>query len=317
VKRSNRLLILLGVFLAVIAMMAVVVIGGGGTTGGPKTSPTPTKEPTVQVVIAKVDIAPGERITSDMVETQTMTVSERDELGFDTFTRTSSVVDKTAGGPITKGDPFSPESFMTAGAVIKGQDLAKGIAPGKVLIAMEVDQVNGVGTLLVPNDHVDVILSVWVGTWKIESVPDQYDRKLVASGEADVTTKMVIQNRKILAVLLPPVESSESPGAAAPSGSPTPSSSAETITNNGQHMIVMLEVLPEEAEIIRWAQRQEKQDPQNYITLGLVLRSAEDNDAPPVTTQGITFKQLLSVYGVLPPDPRAYLPADILSHLTW
>jgi Flp pilus assembly protein CpaB len=319
VKRSNRLLILLGVFLAVIAMMAVVVIGGGGTTGGPKTSPTPTKEPTVQVVIAKVDIAPGERITSDMVETQTMTVSERDELGFDTFTRTSSVVDKTAGGPITKGDPFSPESFMTAGAVIKGQDLAKGIAPGKVLIAMEVDQVNGVGTLLVPNDHVDVILSVYVEQIGITAKVEDKTWLLSQLGQDvhDVTTKMIIQNRKVLAVLLPPVETNESPGAAAPSGSPTPSSSSETITNNGQHMIVLVEVLPEEAEIIRWAQREEITDPQNYITLGLVLRSAEDNDAPPVTTQGITYKQLVTVYGVLPPDPRAELPSDLAKMFTW
>jgi len=31
-------------------------------------------------------------------------------------------------------------------------------------------------------------------------------------------------------------------------------------------MIVIVEVQPDEAEIIRWAQREEKADPQNYIT---------------------------------------------------
>jgi Flp pilus assembly protein CpaB len=319
VKRSNRLLILLGVFLAVIAMMAVVLIGGGGTTGGAKASPTPTPEPQVQVVIAKVDLALGDKITADKVETMTMTISERDELGFGTFSSTAAVVGKVAGGEISKGTVLSDSSFMIPGAVTKGQDLATSIAPGRVLIAMEVDQVNGVGTLLVPDDHVDVILSVWVDELKIslDASDDTGNYKIEIGGEPDVTTKMVIQNRVVRACLLPPTEAAEETNAPAASGSPGPTSSAETIVNSGQHMIVLLEVLPEEAEIIRWAQREEITDPQNYITLGLVLRSAKDNDAPPVTTQGITFRQLVTIYGVLPPDARGIIPADIAKQITW
>ena len=44
-------------------------------------------------------------------------------------------------------------------------------------------------------------------------------------------------------------------------------------------MMVILEVTPDEAEILRWAQRAEKTDPQNYIDLSLALRSDKDNDA--------------------------------------
>ena len=65
------------------------------------------------------------------------------------------------------------------------------------------------------------------------------------------------------------------------------------------------------------AQREEKTDPQNYITLGLALRSDKDNDAPAVTTPGITFKQLVTIYGVLPLDPRAVLPADLAKQISW
>ena len=74
---------------------------------------------------------------------------------------------------------------------------------------------------------------------------------------------------------------------------------------------------PDEAEIIRWAQREEKADPQNYITLGLALRSDKDNDAPAATTPGITLTQLVTIYGVLPPDPRAIIPADLAKELSW
>jgi Flp pilus assembly protein CpaB len=183
---------------------------------------------------------------------------------------------------------------------------------------MEVDQINGVGALLVPGDHVDVILSVWVNQVALQYVGLPTDKfKVTLAGGQDVTTKIVIQNRKILATLLP------SPVAGQPGvnsgGSPTPLAkpTAETIANTGVQMIVIVEVQPDEAEIIRWAQREEKADPQNYITLGLALRSDKDNDAPAATTPGITLKQLVTIYGVLPPDPRAIIPADLAKELSW
>ena len=318
VKRSNRLLILLGVFLAVIAMMAVVVIGGGGTTGGAKASPTPTPEPQVQVVIAKVDMALGDRITADMVDVQTMTLSERDELGVDTFSNPTQVVGKVVGGQIIKGTPLSASAFLSPGSITKGQDLASAIAPGRVAVAMEVDQVNGVGTLIVPGDHVDVILSVWVDELEIQYMDEDSGWEVKVGGNPAVTTKMVIQNRKVLVTLLPQAEATEEPApAAAGTATPEPKPSAETVANTGQHMIVIVELLPEEAEVIRWAQRMEITDPQNYISLGLALRSDKDNDAPPVKTAGITFRQLVTIYGVLPPDGRGIIPEDIAKQITW
>ena len=82
-------------------------------------------------------------------------------------------------------------------------------------------------------------------------------------------------------------------------------------------MIVILEVLPQEAEVIRWAQRAEKLDPQNYITMDLALRSPKDNDAAAVGTTGITYKQLVQAWGVLPPDARAIIPADVAKGISW
>ena len=93
---------------------------------------------------------------------------------------------------------------------------------------------------------------------------------------------MVIQNRKILATLLPPPDITTSNATAAPTGSagPAPKATSALVQNTGRHMIVILEVKPDEAEIMRWAQREEKTDPQNYIDLSLALRSDKDNDLP-------------------------------------
>jgi len=82
-------------------------------------------------------------------------------------------------------------------------------------------------------------------------------------------------------------------------------------------MIAIVEVTPDEAEIIRWAQRAETEGTQNYIDLAFALRSTKDNSAPPVVTPGITFKMLVDKYGVLPPDPRGILPADLAQGIQW
>jgi Flp pilus assembly protein CpaB len=320
VKRSNRLLILVGVFLAVVAAIGVIVVGGGGgNTTGAKGTPTPTAEPTVYVVIAKTDMALGDKITLDTVDVEKMTVSQRDNLGHETFSDPAQVVGKIAGGAITKGSVlFVGTSFLQPGTVVKGQDIASAIAPGKVAVSMEIDQVNGVGTLVVPGDHVDIILSVWVDQLKITTTTASSKWNVELPGATQVTTKMVIQNGKILATLLPPPvpvlgTDQTTGGSPAPLANPT----AEVVTNTGTHMIVVVEVQPDEAEIIRWAQREEKLDPQNYITLGLALRSDKDNEAPKVTTPGITFKQLVTIYGVLPPDPRGIIPADLARQISW
>jgi hypothetical protein len=118
-------------------------------------------------------------------------------------------------------------------------------------------------------------------------------------------------------VLLPAPEATTNGAASGASPTPQPKSTAQTITNSGAHMIVILEVQPDEAEMMRWAQREEKADPQNYITLSLALRSDKDNDAPPAVTPGITYKQLVTLYGVLPPDPRAMIPADLAKSISF
>ncbi len=320
-KRSNRLLILIGMLLAVGAVVGVIAFagnktntGGGGTVSGG--SPSPTAEPLVPVVVAKVDIPFGTKIDTSMLTTVQKPLSAVNALGGDTYSDPALVSGKVAGGLIKKGEIlYADKSFMLPGSFTKGQDLASAVDPGMVGVSMEVDQVNGVGALLVPGDHVDVILSVWVPMIGLD-VKDSNGTSVKVAQNNDVTTKMVIQNAKVLVTLLPPPEAQQG-GSSNASPTPVARPTTQAITNNGQHMIVVIQVSPGDAEVIRWAQREEKQDPQNYITLGLALRSDKDNGAAPVTTGGITFKQLVAQYGVLPADPRAYIPPDLVRLITF
>ena len=321
-KRSNRLLILLGILVAITGgLLAVVVANGSSTssTGGPGASATPTAEPTVQVVIAKTDINLGDKITADMLDLKPMTLSARTALGQDTYDSKDQVIGKIAGGGISAGQALSPSrDFLNPGSMADGQDISGAIATGYVAVAMEIDQTSGVGTLIVPGDHVDIILSVYADQIALTN-KDPAGTAIILPGGQQVTTKLVIQNRKILATLLPPVVANQ-PAAPAANGSPlavAPAPTTAIVQFNGRHMMAIIEVTRVEAEVINWAQRAEKQDPRNYIDLSFALRSDKDSTAAPVVTTGITFKMLVDKYGVLPPDPRGILPVDLAQGIQW
>jgi Flp pilus assembly protein CpaB len=324
VKRSNRLLILVGVLLAFTGAIGAMVIasGGGSKTAGPAaSSPSATPEPKVQVVVAAKDIAAGAQITSDMVTTSQQTQSVVAAAG-DTFRDPLTITGRITAGSIKKGQiVVGSRDLLTPGSMTDGQSITSSVASGMVAVTMEVDQVNGVGTLIVPGDRVDIILAVYVPQLGItvagqtasggtSTVP-----QLQIPADKDVTTKMIIQNRRVLGTLTPPVAAT---AASAASGVPVaPVQTAPVVQNTGRHMIVLVEVKPDEAEVIRWAQRAERSDPQNYIDMSLALRSSQDNDAQDVTTPGITFKMLVDKYGVLAPDPRAIIPPDIAKQIQW
>lgn len=331
-KRSNRLLILLGLLIAISASLAAaayVSSGGGGGTSNAEASASPTPEPTVEVVAAAIDIPAGTQITAGMLTMKTLTITERDAFGSDTFDKIDRVVDRMAGSDITKDQVIvASKDLMAPGSYLDGKSLRDSIRPGMVAISMEVDQVNGVGTIIVPGDHVDVILSVWVTqmslTWKDASGTGSF------TGGTEVTTKMVIQDCRVLATLLPPAAATPNqtvaPAAAGSGPTATPGSSSATVQFTGRHMIVVIEVIPDEAEVIRWAQRAEKTDTQNYIDLALVLRSTKDDTdtrdtscdgAPCIKTTGVNFRVLVEKYKVLPPDPSWTLPDGLRAKVQW
>jgi Flp pilus assembly protein CpaB len=328
VKRSNRLLILLGIIVAISGGVGAAVLanGSGGGSGGPgpsaSTTPTPTPEPTTQVVVAKQDIHAGDTITAAMVGLKSMTISEATKFGPDTFNTVDQVIGNIAGVDITNGQTItaSRDFISTGGTVTQGKDISAAITKGMVAISMEVDQTNGVGTLIVPGDHVDIILSVYVEQLAITS-KDANNVPIVVGGGTQVTTKMVIRNRRILATLLAPAAPNPAGNATANPSAPvaTPSATAGVVQMDGRHMTAIVELMPEEAELIRWAQRMEKQDPQNYIDLSFALRSRADDSTKGTVadTAGITYYQLVQNYGVLPPDPRALIPSKLGLVIQW
>ncbi len=180
---------------------------------------------------------------------------------------------------------------------------------GLVCIAVQVDQVSGVGTLTKAGDHVDMIVGLTADKFPVVTVNPDDDTITVVTGINGTSVKALLQGALVVGTLLPPPPAdtgTTDPNAPAPSGGPA-------TTLNGQQQIVILAVNTQQAEVIKYAQLDG--------SISLVLRATKDFVDPvtgdplppetivPVTTSGITLKTLVDDYGVLVPElVEAILP---------
>jgi Flp pilus assembly protein CpaB len=323
VKRSNRLLILLGLLIAVGGALAAVALAGSGGGSGPGATPTPTLGVQVPVVVASTKIAAGTIIDKTMVNTTPKFLSDLTGLGGTTYSNINDVIGKVAGSDIAKDQIIvNGPDLLSPGSALDGKSLSDSIDKGYVAISMEIDQTNGVGTLIVPGDRVDIILTTYVTSLSI-SVKDALGTQ-ISTGGAAVTSKLILQNCKILQTLLPPpvTTSGAAPVAgASPKLVAGPTSAVVQFTD--RHMIAIIEVTPEQSQVIRWAQRLEGQSPQTYIDLAFALRSSQDDATDPMSSNpfksipGVTFSEIVAKYGVLPPDPLSALPPLLGGKIQW
>jgi Flp pilus assembly protein CpaB len=296
-KRSNRLVLLIGVFLAIIAFVGIALLLNGGNQNNPNNSQTVTELPTV---IAKQDIPLGTRVTADMVDEQTLKVDERNATAFQD---TSQVIGQIARRPITTGAQLSSDDFSTSTTGCATID----VPAGQRAIAVQVDQVSGVGTVINTGDYVDMLVGFTGDKFPVVTVNPQDDSISVVSGLNGTSVKLLLEGMQVLCRQLPPpttTQAQEPTEGGQTGGQPTTSL-------NGQQEIVMLGVTANQAEVIKFAQLDGN--------ISLILRSIADfrdaNGAPiepaPAGTDGITLKKLTTDFAVpIPELVEAVLPAQ-------
>jgi Flp pilus assembly protein CpaB len=292
-KRSNRLVLLVGVFLAVIAFVGVLLLL--------QTPATPTGENVVpttgDVVVAKADIPLSTRIRADQVEKRTLPLAG---ISAGAFADPSQVIGQVARQPVAAGGQITATTLNggTSGTVINVDTPA-----GFRAIAVRVDQTSGVGTVIKTGDYVDSLIALSEEQFaSITGDPANPDTIVVTNpGPKGATVKLVLQGMQVLGTLLPPV----APPPANADGTPAASAEPGTVLNEQQELVI-LAVTAQQAEVIRYAQQMANP----LLTLSLVLRSTDDfidpttgEPVPPVlaTTTGITLQGLIDTYGVLPP----------------
>jgi pilus assembly protein CpaB len=291
-KRSNRLILLIGLFLAVVAFVGVILLtnNGGSGTGTPA---TPT---TAKIVVAAQDIPLGTTITALMVTTKDVALADKPA---DSFALPEAVIGKIVRTDVTSGGYISTSTFSAAASLV---DVSQLLDAGLGAISVQVDQVSGVGTLVKPGDRVDVVLSmndpvknpiVVEKAPTKEGQPPSTVRNFATVNPLlnSTTVKVLVQNVQVVGTILPPPPAQQGAAAQGTTGTGTTNQAATTL--NGQSQIVILALTAQQAELVRFTQLDGN--------LSLVLRSPKDKDAPAVKTTGITLRQLVDSYGVIPP----------------
>ena len=298
-KRSNRLVLLVGVFLAVVAFVGIaLLLGSGPTPGSGNGQPVvPTVLPTVKAV---QDIPLGETITAEMVTAENLAVDARNATAFQDV---SQVIGKIARQKITAGAQLEAADFSNTQTGCGTID----VPPGLRAMAVQVDQVSGVGTVINSGDFVDMVVGVTGDKFPVVTIDPQTNTISTVAGLNATSVKMLVEGMQVLCRQLPP------PPAPA-NGQAAPAPSGDTTTPlNGQQEIVVVAVTPTQAEIIKYSQLD------GSITL--VLRSSKDFTRDPATGQiippppsgseGITLKKLTTDFSVpIPELVEAILPAQ-------
>jgi pilus assembly protein CpaB len=237
-----------------IIVLVVALAAGGlaaflaasGTQNQQQQAPKPSVQlQTIDVLVAKADIGMGQPVSADDMQWQIWPAAAAGPSFIRKADRPSAIqqfAGSIARSPFVVGEPIREAKLIKANG---SGFMAAILPPGKRAISTEISPETGAGGFILPNDHVDVILT-------------RRDRESerAAGGEVDIS-ETLLKNVRVLAI-------------------------DQTIEEkNGQRVVVgktaTLELLPREAETLALARK--------LGTLSLALRSiADDKTAPLATT---------------------------------
>jgi len=242
VKRMNTARIVVLTIAVAAGGVAAYLASGSDPKPPPQMAEPVAQLQTVDVLVAKSDIALGQPIKPEDIQWQTWpaaTASSNFIRRNESPDASTQLAGSIARSPFIAGEPIREQKLVRA----NGSGFMAAILPtGMRAISTEISPETGAGGFILPNDRVDVILS------KREKNPDR-----ASSGDV-VNSEIILSNIRVLAI-------------------------DQTIEEkNGQKVVVgktaTLELKPEQSESLARARQSG--------TLSLALRSLADANAPEI-----------------------------------
>ena len=275
-KRSNRVVILVGVLLAILAFVAIVILLNNRPAADTTTEPT-----TATVLVAIAEIPPDTDVTADLVEQREV---DLDAVLPGALRDTSQLADRTTVVAIPVGAQVTEAAF--GGTQDTQADLEAQLLPGEKAIAVQLDPVTGLNFLIEQGDVVDLIVSIDFAPGKVVGAPH------LRSNDSEIvrTVKAVLQAKRVLYtsdsnIPLPPTLDEE--------GNVVPPAQTEAPGN----AIIIIAGSDADAELLKFAQR----DGSEVGTISVTLRHSDDEALE--ETSGVTLLDVIDTYGVVVPQP--------------
>jgi Flp pilus assembly protein CpaB len=235
------------------------------------------------VLVAAEDIAIGEPVTPDSVETREVEVDAVIQVPL----RDPSQVQ---GQPALFNIPAGTQVTQAAVGLGAGaENLAAQLQTGEKAISFIVDRTQGLNFLVQPGDTIDVIVAIRL------SAPD--DTSEIR------TVKTVLQNKRVLYVSGTNIAPAPTTEPTTPDGENAPPVAALS------SVVIVFAGTDQDAEVIRMAQRTETDRFDNHPSaLSITLRTNDDEAIE--ETSGITIETLVDDYGVLVPTVDDIFPTE-------
>jgi Flp pilus assembly protein CpaB len=292
VKRSNRLVILVGVLLAILAFVLVVVLLNQQTPSAEDAEPT-----TATVLIATSDIAIGDPVTPDKVEPTEVPIAAA---GANALADPSQLGGQAAIIAVPAGSQVTSDVIGRAGGAV---NISSQLLPGEKAIAVRLDPTTGVNFLIEPGDTVDFVVSgqIQVLQETADSVaaratdPDLSPRfEPVVGLESARTVKTVLQNKRVLYVSATNIPEQPDPNAT------PPPDGAVTAPVEIASIVVIFAGTDQDAEVLKFVQRDQSElsSENSGIPASVTAVIRAENDDTVETTTGMTIDQLVADYGL-------------------
>lgn len=291
-KRSNRLVILVGVLLAVLAFVLVVVLLNQQKPAGEDVEPT-----TATVLVATTDIAIGDPVTPDKVEPTEVPLTAA---GSNALADPSQLGGQAAIIAVPAGSQVTSDVIGRAGATV---NISAQLLPGEKAITVRLDPTTGMNFLIEPGDTVDLIVSgqIQVLQETADSVaaratdPNLEPRfEPVVGLESARTVKTVLQNKRVLYV-----SATNIPEQPDPNATPPPEGAVAAQVEIAS-IVVIFAGTDQDAEVLKFVQRDQSElSSENSgvpASVTVVIRAESDDTVE--TTTGMTIDQLVADYGL-------------------
>lgn len=288
-KRSNRLVILVGVLLAVLAFVAIVILLNQ------REEAVAPEEITETVLVATQDIAIGDPITPGVVEE--LDVDPQD-VQTTPLGSTSAVAGQPARFAIPAGSQVTAEAIGLSDTPII--DIPALLQPGEKAIAFQVDRATGLDFLVKGGDTIDIVVSQAINVLQEtadsaanadEAAPPRFEA--IPGLEAARTVKAILQDKRVIYVSATRAVEQE----------PTDTNGDGVVTEEDEQpaqvidsVIIVFAGTAQDAEVIKFAQN----DLSEVGSLTAIVRHADDDAIE--ETLGITIDQLVEEFGLRIPS---------------
>jgi len=287
VKRSNRLVILVGVLLAVLAFVAIVILLNQRETE------VPPEEARETVLVATQAIEIGDPVTPDVVE-ELQILPEAVQTT--PLRSTTQVSGQPALFPIPSGSQVTAEAIgLGTGADV---NIAARLEAGEKAIAFQVDRATGIDFLVKEGDSIDIVVSQQISVLQetadsaANEDPEAPARFEAVTGLSDQrTVKAILQDKRVLYVS---ATRAFAPEPVDTDGDGVPDAEGEQVPIDS--VIIVFAGTAQDAEAIKFAQN----DLSEVGFLTAVVRHVDDDEVE--ETQGVTIDQLVEVYGLRIPS---------------